>query len=171
MPIRIPTVARRFFFVVAAWPIVAGEPQGAAAQIGGPPQPAPAPFSVERLADLSFGTALTGERVLVAPADPTAAQFRITAPRGSTLFISLELPANLQGGVSTVPVTFGATDGAWSAQDRPAGRTAFDPRQGTQVVVPGTGRVFVWIGGGASIPRTQASGAYRGAIVMTVVVN
>ncbi|HUF11867.1 MAG TPA: DUF4402 domain-containing protein [Longimicrobiales bacterium] len=168
MPIRIPTVARRFFFVVAAWAIVAGVPQAAAAQIGGPLEPA---LSVERLADLSFGTVLTGDWVLVAPADPTAAQFSITAPRNATVFISLELPANLQGGLSTLPVTFGAADGEWSAQDRPVGRTAFDPRQGTQIVVPNTGRVFVWIGGGASIPPTQPSGAYRGAITMTVVVN
>lgn len=169
MPIWIRTVARRFFFVAAVWPILASGPQGAAAQGGG--RPDPAAFSVVRLADLSFGTVLTGDMVAVAPADPTAAQFRITAPRNSTLFLSLELPANLQGGPSTLPVTFGATDGAWSAQDRPVGRTAFDPRQGTQIVVPNTGRVFVWIGGSASIPPTQPSGAYRGAITLTVVVN
>ena len=154
----------RFFFLCAT--LVVLVPVPAAAQGGGGGD-----LVVTRLADLSFGTMYAGMPTQVLHTDATAAQFEVQGPRDATVLVTFSLPSSIRSGANTLPVMFQPGDASWSGQDRPSGRTTFDPAAGTTVVVPRSRRFYVWLGGTVSPPMSQPAGSYAGTLTVTVVVN
>ena len=119
----------------------------------------PPSIVITRLTDLGFGDVATDASKHILYSDPGAASFRIdatdfTAQTG--IGITLTLPGQLSSGGDVIPVTYSATDAAWSYANGAAGATAFDPNTGTLVSKQGANfSIYVWIG--ASVSTTSAT--------------
>lgn len=129
--------------------------------------PLAAQVSVSRLGDLSFGQVVAGTTEQVQPNASSAGRFQVTAPAGTQLSLTFALPATLVIGGSTLPVTFGSTDAAWSGTNDPAGATTFDPNQPLQVTVPPGGSIYVWVGARVSPPSNQSTGIHTGTLTLS----
>lgn len=133
----------------------------------------PQQYAVTRLSDLQLGTVVAGTEIEVLHTDPGAAKFHVERIRGSkNTYLEVSLPAELtseQGDV--ISVTFGATSAAWADEDGPAGRTPFDPAQGTFLEIPNDKDIYVWIG--ASIAPSQATpgATYVGTLTLLAANN
>lgn len=151
-------------FLVATVLVVV--PIGVSAQ-GGPAQT----VEVVRVRDLDFGVVIAGIPAAILPSDAGAAEFEVSAPPNTTLFITFSLPAQLLSGADVLPVSFGAGSAQWSQRRSAAGRTMFDPRVGTQVDLERGRNIYLWLGAAISPPGLQPAGAYRGVVTLTTVLN
>ena len=146
--------------------LLAGLVIGAAA--ASPPARAQS-LEVYRLTDLSFGTFIAGDVVTVQPSEPGAASFRVDKLAGGErdVQVRLTLPAALELGGASLPVSFGSVSAAWSTTNDPSTATAFDPAQGVDVRLPGRKPLYVWVGGTVASPAQLPSGACAQRITLT----
>jgi hypothetical protein len=127
--------------------------------------------TVTRSTDLTFGTVYTGTTAQVLQSDATSAEFIVTGAADSTVTLTFSLPQSIKSGAATLPVSFGTADAAWSEVEDVAGRTVFDPNQGTQITMPAQAVIYVWVGGRISPGLSQPSGGYAGTLSLSAVVN
>ena len=123
--------------------------------------------------NLDFGSMVAGVSKHVLYSDGTAGEFSIQvpkAPKGTFLTLAWltfsPLPSSLSSGSNNLPITFGATDAAWSNNSKVAGSTLFDPNLGAFWTKPPK-LIYVWIGGTVSPSVGQAAGQYGGTITAT----
>lgn len=126
-------------------------------------------ITITRINNLTFGTVTAGIATDVRYSDAGAAKFQLQAPRNALLLLTVLPPSGLTGPGSAIPFSTTTTSGAWSAQDRTTGATTFDPSQPVQARAPGSGRLFVWIGGRLSPPISQTAGSYTGTLTVSAV--
>ena len=128
--------------------------------------------AASRLADLSFGTVISGLPATVLPTDPTAGEFSVSAPNKALVMLTFQLPPALTG-PSPMPVTFGPGSAAWSLTNIPTGATFFNPQNGVQVQLPpGSRTIYVWLGGSlGTIASSQPSGNYTATLTVSAVAN
>jgi hypothetical protein len=117
---------------------------------------------------MNFGQVAAGRAKQIQPTDPAAGRFRVTAPAGRRITLTFVLPTALQFGLSVLPISFGATDAAWSSMSSTAGATRFDPRLPLTVTVPSNGRVNLWLGASISPLPAQATGRHTGTVTLSV---
>jgi hypothetical protein len=129
------------------------------------------PLSVtSNLRDLNFGDVFPGLNKSVAWSDATSGQWRIDGEAGKEVQMAFTLPANLNSGPNSMPISFAATDAAWNTTNSTAGAATFDPASGaTELLDGGTGQLFVFLGGTVSPAPTQAAGVYTGTVLLDVV--
>lgn len=133
--------------------------------------PAANTVEVVRVRDLEFGVVVAGVAATVLPSDAGAAEFEISAPPASSLFLTFSLPIQLRSGADVLPVSFGSGSAEWSQRKSAAGRTSFDPGTGTQVDLERGRNVYLWLGATISPPALQPAGAYTGVVTLTAVLN
>lgn len=161
-----PTEGGRLALAAALALVTALVPGRALAQ-GGPQGQA---LAVTQVTGLDFGIVLAGSAVQVLHSEASAAQFDLRGPRGTDVFVSLQLPADLRNATGqSIAIQFNSA--AWAERDRPDGRTTFDPVQGAQLTFPNRGHLHVWLGGLLSPPLRQAAGTYTATITITAVLN
>ena len=127
--------------------------------------------------NLDFGSMVAGVSKHVLYSDGTAGEFSIQVPKARKgTFLTLAwltffpLPSSLSDGSNDLPITFGATDAAWSNHSNVAGATLFDPASPLGAYWHWTNSpkdIYVWIGGTVSPPVGQAAGQYGGTITAT----
>ena len=128
---------------------------------------------VTRLADLAFGTVISGTTTSVAPTDAAAASWRIhyTLLAVASSF-QLTLPTELtkSGGGATMTVTFCSTCGKYRFNNtNPAGGTTFNPANSVSLGLLALGtNLYVWLGGSVSPPLAQTAGSYSATVVLTL---
>ena len=129
------------------------------------------PIRVDGVKPLAFGLLLPGVATTVLRTDPVrAGQFNISAQPNSQIILQLALPTVMTGPAGrTIPLTFGANDAGFSANEVIGSQQAFDPRV-TTVVLTNTknGRGSVYLGGTAQPALNQQPGAYSAVITLTI---
>jgi len=120
--------------------------------------------------DLTFGTLIPGIQVHVLRTDPVGSgQFSLRGQKDSQVQMQFILPATMAGPLSaTLPLSFGATDGGFSATESITNQAAFDPRGPALGTLSGNGRATIFLGGTAIPAPTQAAGSYSATITLTV---
>jgi hypothetical protein len=129
------------------------------------------PIQVEGLKNLAFGLLLAGTPISVPRTDPVrAGQLSVTAQPKSPIILQVSLPASMSGPAgATLPLSFSANDGGFSAEGAIAAQVAFDPRNSTVVITNSqNGRGTVYLGGTAQPAFNQQPGNYTGVITLTV---
>jgi hypothetical protein len=142
----------------------------AALLLSSTPAEAQRAFSIRGKSDLTFGTVLRGVPTSVVPPSPEAGSWSIRGEPQAEVQIILTLPDNLiNETVQTMPVTFGATDGAFGSHPQGSDAQTFDPRLPLVTVIErNSGQLFVFLGGTATPSATQAAGTYVAPITLTV---
>ncbi len=142
----------------------------AALLLASTPAEAQRAFSIRGRTDLTFGTVLRGVPTSIVAPSPEAGSWAIRGEPQAEVQVVLTLPANLFNETGqTMPVTFSATDGAYSAQPQGSGAQSFDPRLPLIAIIEkNSGRLFVFLGGTATPNATQAAGTYVAPITLTV---
>lgn len=142
----------------------------AALLLSGSPVEAQRALSIRGRNDLSFGTVLRGVPTSIVAPSAQAGAWSIRGEPQSEVQIVLTLPANLINATGqTMPVTFGATDGAFDSHPQGTAAQSFDPRLPLVAVIERSGgQIYVFLGGTASPSNTQPSGTYVAPITLTV---
>jgi hypothetical protein len=119
---------------------------------------------------LQFGTVIPGLPTTISWSDAAAAgQFQLRGTGGAQVRIEFTLPTGLMGpGGTTLPVMFGATDGAYAAQPSLNATITFDPRLPLVTTLSKSGRLYLRLGGTVTPSPTQASGPYNSTVTITV---
>lgn len=131
----------------------------------------PTPLLALALNDLEFSTVLPGIPSSVPVHDPRhAGLFEIQGPPDGSVRVEFVLPAALSSdGGALLPISFGPGDGfADFSRGRPPRGLLFDPHAPVTGTLGPNGRLFVRMGGTVLPAQTQAGGAYRATISMTV---
>ena len=144
---------------------VAGLQPGSAAAF------AQAPITVVPLRALDFGAVLPGLAKPIDAATPSGGVLEFRGEGGREVRITLTLPTVIltTGGVF-MPVSYSTSDALLSPSFDPSAGTRFDPNVlKLGCLDPGTGSLFLFLGG-LVLPRpTQRRGAYAGTVVASVV--
>jgi len=131
----------------------------------------PTPLLALALSDLEFNTVLPGIPLSVPVFDPRhAGLFEIQGPADASVRVEFVLPAALvSDGGALLPIQFAPGDGfADFSRGRPPRGVVFDPHGPVISTLGPNGRLFLRMGGTVLPARTQAGGAYRATISMTV---
>ena len=129
------------------------------------------PITVVPLRVLDFGAVLPGLAKPVDAAAPSGGVLELRGDRGKQVRITLTLPTVIltTGGVF-MPVTYSTSDALLASTFSPSGGTRFDPNaQKLGCLDPGTGSLFLFLGGLALPLATQRRGTYAGTVVATVI--
>jgi hypothetical protein len=128
------------------------------------------PLRVIGVQGLTFGSLIPGIAVHILKSDPAGSgRFDLRGARNSQVQIQFTLPPNLQGPAgATLPLTFGSSDGGFSATESITSQTTFDPNTTSLGVLSNTGRASVFLGGSAIPGAAQRAGAYSATITLTV---
>jgi hypothetical protein len=128
------------------------------------------PLTVTGVRTLDFEDVFPGVEKSVAVTDATSGKFSVAGTVAAEVNLSFTvLPASLVSGANTLPIVYGATDGGYLTSDSPASAIAFDPAVGaTTNLHPGTGDLYVWIGGTVQPDVAQAVGLYTETITLDV---
>jgi len=120
--------------------------------------------------DLTFGSLLPGVAVHVLRSDAVrSGQFSLRGERNSQVQMVFTLPVNMAGPLgATLPLSFGATDGGFSAAESITNQVGFDPRAPALGTLSSNGRATIFLGGTATPSPTQQAGSYSGTITLTV---
>jgi len=118
---------------------------------------------------LAFGAVLPGFASTIAPTNPSnSGQLNLTGTKSSYVFFTLSLPTAMTGpGGASLPLSFGASSGGYSATQSTSSETAFDPRTYQFVQLSGTGRGSVFVGGTASPAANQVAGSYSATLTLS----
>ncbi len=130
------------------------------------------PLSVSTdLRALDFGDVFPGVSKAVTFGDADSGKWQIAGAAGAEVQMSFTLPLSLSdGGVNTLPISFGATDAAYFDSDAVGSAVAFDPNAGSTENLEGTaGDGFVWLGGTVNPAGNQAAGSYSATVSLDVV--
>lgn len=122
------------------------------------------------LRTLDFASVLPGIPKFVDAVDPSGGVLEVRGDPARQVRISLSLPAVIlsSGGVF-LPVVYGTSDGILSTTFNPSSGARFDPNVVRMACFnPGTGSLFVFLGGRVLPRPTQRRGNYAGTVVATV---
>ena len=122
------------------------------------------------LRTLDFASVLPGIPKFVDAVDPRGGVLEVRGDPARQVRISLSLPAVIlsSGGVF-LPVVYGTSDGILSTTFDPTSGARFDPNAiRVACFNPGTGSLFVFLGGRVLPRATQRRGSYAGTVVATV---
>jgi hypothetical protein len=124
---------------------------------------------VIRLQDLGFGSVFPGVQTTVQPMDAGAGRYFILGRRNQHLELDFVFPPNLtSGGGASMPVTFGPTSAAYSADGSTASLVPFDPNTPFKIRLSRQGIGYVYLGGTLQPGGGQAAGNYTGKIILSV---
>ncbi len=128
------------------------------------------PLSVAGSRDLTFGTLFPGVPQTIVRTDAAnAGQFQVSGTRNLEVRAQLTLPSLMTApGGATMALSFAPGDGGYNTQNNIGTAQAFDPGVPLVTRLPGTGRLFIWLGGTVLPSGTQAAGAYAALITLTV---
>lgn len=132
---------------------------------------AQAPITIVPLRTLDFGAVLPGLAKPVDAATSSGGVLEFRGERGKQVRITLTLPTVIltTGGVF-MPVRYSTSDALLSPTFDPSAGTRFDPNAiKLGCLDPGTGSIFLFLGGLVQPRATQRRGAYAGTVVATVV--
>lgn len=120
--------------------------------------------------NLAFGTVIPGLPAHVLRTDAVGSgQFSLRGEKNAQVQLTFILPATMSGPSGAVlPLSFGASDGGFSATESIANQTVFDPRATSLGRLSANGRATVFLGGTASPSPTQRAGAYSATLTLTV---
>ena len=85
------------------------------------------------------------------------------------MYISFNLPATLDNGSDSFPITFDALHTGWRRNDNPNNATNFDPH--STLIIPNVKRnrtYYLWLGGQITTFAGLPYGLYSGTIILTV---
>ena len=121
------------------------------------------------LQNLSFGFLLPGVATNVDAATITrSGQIQVEAPIGTNFEIRYTLPTVMNGAGTTLPVSFGTTDGGAAPSANPAAMQRFNPNNPTRWKLVTTTRATFFLGGRASPRVGQPVGGYTAPIIVTI---
>ena len=124
---------------------------------------------VRPLQNLSFGFLLPGVVTNVDAATITrSGQIQVEAPLGTNFEIRYTLPTLMNGAGTTLPVSFGSTDGGAAPSANPGAMQRFNPNNATRWTLVTTTRATFFLGGRASPRAGQPVGGYTAPIVVTI---
>ncbi len=124
------------------------------------------------LQGVSFGPMLPGISTVVSRADGArAALFDLKGSgSGRTVLLQFVLPSALSGpGGATLPLSYGASDAGFSAQQTIGSQVAFDPRVPYVATLSGSGRGSVYLGATAMPASNQTTGSYSATLTLNVI--
>jgi len=134
--------------------------------------------TVGQLNNLDFGLVVPGTPTTIAPKAATAGKFVVHGSKNAEVRITFALPAVLQTGAFTMPISF-ADDpvagkmGCTRNQDQQANCTTYTPSTVMLARIrnnaPPQNTFYVWIGGKVSPAVGQLPGTYTGAVTMSAV--
>lgn len=127
-----------------------------------------APLTAAGVNDLNFGNATAGTPKAPSSLAADAGRFNISGQPSATVTVSFALPSVLTGaGASTIPITFGGTDGLnWTTF--PTTFTTFNPNAPFFTTLSAVGNLTIGISGTVSPPVGTTTGNYAGTITLTV---
>ena len=124
---------------------------------------------VRPLQNLTFGFLLPGVPTTVDAATVTrSGQIQVEAPLGTNFELRYTLPTVMNGQATTLPVTFGITDGGAAPSANPASMQRFNPANATRWQLVTTTRATFFLGGRASPRVGQPVGGYTAPIIVTI---
>ncbi len=124
---------------------------------------------VRPLQNLTFGFLLPGVATSVDAATITqSGQIQIEAPIGTNFQVQYTLPTVMSGAGTTLPVSFGNTDGGAAPTASPASMQRFNPATATRWRLATTTRATFFLGGRASPRVGQPVGSYTAPVVVTI---
>ena len=127
-----------------------------------------APLTAAGVHDLDFGNVNAGQVKQPTSLSADAGRFNISGQPNTPVTVSFVLPAVLTGaGSSTIPITFGGTDGLnWTSY--PTTFVTFNPNAPFLVNTSGAGNLTIGISGTVSPPTGTTTGNYTGVVPLTV---
>jgi hypothetical protein len=132
--------------------------------------PAIAQVTVSGVRNLAFGVVVGGIATHVLPSDAVkSGKFQVQTSNGNRVRLQFTLPNQLNGPAgSTMPISFGATDGTTTGNAGNNNPVTFNPNTSVSVqVVPST-PIVVFLGGTVSPTVNQPIGSYANTITLTV---
>jgi hypothetical protein len=124
---------------------------------------------VRPLQNLTFGFLLPGVPTSIDAATVThSGQIQVEAPLGTSFQVQYTLPTVMNGSGTTLPVSFGTTDGGAAPSANPAAMQRFNPAAVTRWQLVTTTRATFFLGGRASPRVGQPVGGYTAPIVVTI---
>ncbi len=127
-----------------------------------------APLTAAGVNDLDFGTVSAGTPFR--QTDPTKqGRFSIAGQPSQPVTVTFTLPTVLTGsGSSTIPITFGSSDGIVFSPSFPTVSTTFSPAAPYVSSISGSGSLLIGITGTVSPPTLTTTGLYQGTVTLTV---
>lgn len=127
-----------------------------------------APLTAAGVADLVFGAVTAGTPKVPASLATDAGRWSISGEPSYPVHVSFALPPVLTGpGASTIPISFGGSDGLlWNPY--PGAHSTFNPNAVFFTTTDGTGNLTIGIAGTVSPPLGTTTGLYTGTITLTV---
>ncbi len=128
------------------------------------------PLRVTGTRGISFGSVIPGLPLHVLKSDPArGGAFELRGEKFSVLQLVFALPATMAGPAgATMPLTFDAADGGFSAEASITAQATFDPRAPAFGQLSKIGQASVFLGGTVRPASTQRAGAYSAIITLTV---
>ena len=124
---------------------------------------------VRPLQNLTFGFLLPGVPTSIDAAQITrSGQIQVESPLGTNFEIRYTLPTVMNGAGTTLPVSFGTTDGGAAPSANPAAMQRFNPNNPTRWQLVTTTRATFFLGGRASPRVGQPVGGYTAPIIVTI---
>jgi hypothetical protein len=121
------------------------------------------------LQNLTFGFLLPGVPTTVDAAQITrSGQIQVEAPIGTNFELRYTLPTVMNGAGTTMPLTFGTTDGGAAPSANPAAMQRFNPNNPTRWRLATTTRATFFLGGRAAPRVGQPVGSYTAPIIVTI---
>lgn len=127
-----------------------------------------APLTATGVNDLNFGNVTAGTPKSPSSLAADAGRFNISGQPSAPVTVSFALPTVLTGaGSSTIPITFGGTDGIlWTSF--PVTSSTFNPNAPFFTTLSGAGNLVIGISGTVTPGSSATTGNYTGTITMTV---
>lgn len=124
---------------------------------------------VRPLQNLTFGFLLPGVPTSVDAATVTrSGQIQVEAALGTNFEVRYTLPTVMNGPGTTMPLTFGTTDGGAAPSANPATMQRFNPANATRWQLVTTTRATFFLGGRAAPRVGQPVGSYTAPIIVTI---
>ena len=127
-----------------------------------------APLTAAGVNNLNFGNVTAGTPKSPSSLAADAGRFNISGQPSAPVHVDFALPIVLDGpGGSTIPVTFGNSDGLnWTTY--PTTFATFNPNTTFFTLLSAGGSLVIGISGTVSPPALTSTGSYTGTVTMTV---
>jgi hypothetical protein len=127
-----------------------------------------APLTASGVNDLKFGAVTAGTPKTPSSLASDAGRWSISGEVSYPVHVSFTLPSVLTGpGASTIPISFGGSDGLlWAPY--PGAHTTFNPNTTFFTTTDPTGNLTIGISGTVSPPLGTTTGTYTGTVTLTV---
>lgn len=134
------------------------------------PQPLAGQSTVSGVRDLGFGAVIRGVQATVSPGDPVrSGRFYVVHRLNRQVQVRFTLPTQLArvGGGGNLPISFSTTDAIARGTAPSSAPVTFDPNTARTFNLVTSPDFYVNLGGRVSPAANQATGSYRGTVVLT----